>query len=87
MKLYKLTFNSCTNSMKNTIGCGGKCEPHFLAVQDGVLYVAVPKISDLQHFDIYGKGIKTAEMLGGVFVFEDGAHTMPDPIEEKEETA
>jgi len=73
MRLYKLIFNKYTNGLRNTIGQKGTeiIQPHYITVENGVLYVAVSKIEELQWLDKYGDGIKIAEFLGGVMILED----------------
>jgi len=73
MRLYKLTFNKYTNGLRDTIGQKGIeiIQPHYITVENGVLYVAIHKIEELQWLDSYGDGIQIAEFLGGVMILEN----------------
>ena len=70
MRLYKLTFNDYTNALRDTISNKGKFPPEYITIKDGILYVAIEDIKQLEWFDNYGNGIKIAECLGGVMVLE-----------------
>jgi len=71
MKLYKLTFNEYTNGLKDTISNHEKIQPFYITVENGILYVAVTKISELEWLDRYGDGIKIAEYLGGIMILDE----------------
>lgn len=72
MRLYKLTFNEYTNCLKDTIGQHGdeKIQPRYITIDNSVLYVAVMDFEELKQLDVYGKGIKTVEFIGGVLILE-----------------
>lgn len=71
MKIYKLIFNAYTNGMRDTVSSQEKIQPYYITCRNGELLVGVENISQLNQMDLYGKGIKTIELVGYALVLEE----------------
>jgi len=78
MKLYKLSFCKYTNPLKDTVAANNsEMQPKYITCDsNGFLYVAINNISQLEHFNRYGGGIRFIDFLGGVIVLDEASAAM-----------